>query len=53
MLAEGMELSSPLVLLICPSLLTRAVKVHADRIIRDVPLALARTLEVRKEPNKP
>ena len=46
-LSESKDLSSPLVLLLCPSLLTAAVKENSGKIDRQVIIAVARKLAAK------
>jgi len=44
LMSEGMDVSSPLVLMLCPSLMSKAVKENADRIDRRVVGSLAQKI---------
>jgi hypothetical protein len=46
-LADNQELSSPLMLLLCPSLLDKAVKQNAERVDRNVIRSIARRITTR------
>ena len=46
-LAEQAEISSPLLLLLCPSLLTQAVKDHPNKINRQTILSVARKITAK------